>query len=93
MRSIDWKLVDFVFVPLHTRFDFTLEDCADDKGLNSHYDLTHFSPSDYVSERDVSGERVFVNPPYELEKHMARHFESCRRTNPTTMMAVFVLSK
>jgi hypothetical protein len=29
-RSIDWKMVDSVFEPLHARFDFTLEGCACD---------------------------------------------------------------
>jgi hypothetical protein len=37
-RSIDWKVVDSVFEPLHARFDFTLKGCADDEGLNSHGD-------------------------------------------------------
>jgi hypothetical protein len=35
IRSIDWKLVDSVFEPLHARFDFTLEGCANGEGLNS----------------------------------------------------------
>jgi hypothetical protein len=39
MRSIDWKLIDSIFEPLHARFDFTLEDCADDENLNSYGDL------------------------------------------------------
>jgi hypothetical protein len=37
-RSIDWKLVDSVFDPLHARFNVTLEGCADNEGLNSHGD-------------------------------------------------------
>jgi hypothetical protein len=37
-RSIDWKLVDCVFDPMHARFNITLEGCADDEGLNSHGD-------------------------------------------------------
>jgi hypothetical protein len=52
-RSIDWKLVDYVFEPLHARFDFTLEGCADDEGLNSHGDLPHCSPSDSILARDL----------------------------------------
>jgi hypothetical protein len=63
IRSIDWKLADSVFEPLHARFNFTLEGCADDEGLNSHGDLPHCSPSDSILERDLSGERVFSNPP------------------------------
>jgi hypothetical protein len=36
---------------------------ADDEGLNSHGDLPLCSPSDSILERDLSGERVFINPP------------------------------
>ena len=53
-RSIDWKLVDSVFDPLHARFNFTLEGCADDEGLNSHGGLPHCSPSDSILERDLT---------------------------------------
>jgi hypothetical protein len=94
-RSIDWILVDYVFEPLHARFDFTLEGCADDEVPNSHGDflLPHCSPSDSILERDLSRERVFINPPWELVEQIRRHFESCRRTTPTSTMVVFVLPK
>jgi hypothetical protein len=92
-RSIDWKLVDSIFDPLHARFNFTLEGCADDAGLNSHGDLPHSSPSDSILERDLSGERVFINPPWELAEQISQHFEDCRRTSLTSTMAVFVLPK
>jgi hypothetical protein len=77
-RSVDWKLVDSVFEPLCARFDFTLEGCADDNGLNSHGDLPHCSPGDSILERDLPGERVFVNPTLELAEQIGQHFESCR---------------
>jgi hypothetical protein len=70
-----------------------LEGCADDEGLNSHGDLPHYSPSGSILERDLSGERVFINPPWELEEQIGQHFESRRRTTPTSTMAVFVLPK
>jgi hypothetical protein len=73
-RSINWKLVDSVFDPLHARFNFTLEGCADDEDLNSHGDLPHCSPSDSILERDLTGERVFINPPWELAEQIAPHF-------------------
>jgi hypothetical protein len=44
-------------------------------------------------ERDLSRERVFINPPWELVDQIGQHFESCRRTAPTSTMAVFVLPK
>jgi hypothetical protein len=34
---------------------------------------------------------VFYNPLWELDEQIARHFESCRRTSPTTTMDAFVL--
>jgi hypothetical protein len=86
-------MVDFVFEPMHARFDFILEGCADDEGLTSHGDLPHCSPSDSILERDLLGERVFINPPWESAEQIGQHFESCRRTAPTSTMAVFVLPK
>jgi hypothetical protein len=44
-------------------------------------------------ERDLSRERVFINPPLELAEQIGHHFESCRRRAPTSTMAVFVLFK
>jgi hypothetical protein len=41
----------------------------------------------------LSGERVFINPPYQLAEQIAQHFEDCRRTSPTSTMAVSVLPK
>jgi hypothetical protein len=76
---------------MHARFDFTLEACADYEGLNSHGDLPQCSPNDFVLEGDLSGERVLFNPPKELAEQMARHFEACRRTSPTSTMVVFVI--
>jgi hypothetical protein len=67
IRSIDWKLVDRVVEPLHAQFDLTVEGFADGKGgLNSHGDLPHCSPIDSILESDLSGERVLINPPWEL---------------------------
>jgi hypothetical protein len=93
MRSIDWKLVDYVFKPPHARFDFTLEGCADADGIDSHGELRQCSPSDLIQERDLSGERVFINPPWELAEQISRHFESCRQTSSTSWIVVFVLPK
>jgi hypothetical protein len=43
-------------------------------------------------ETDLSGERVLINPPWELAEHIG-HFESCRRTSPTSTMVVFKWAK
>jgi hypothetical protein len=86
-------MVDYVFEPLHARFNFTLEGCADDEGLNSHGDLPQCSSSDSILERDLLGERVFINPPWEVAEQIGQHFETSRRTSPTSTHAVFVLPK
>jgi hypothetical protein len=79
---------------MHAHYDFTLEGCADDEGLNSHGVLPHCSPSDSILDyRELSGERVFVSPPWELAEQICRHFESCRRTTPTSTMVIFALPK
>jgi hypothetical protein len=44
-------------------------------------------------KRDLSGERMFINPPLELAKQIGHHFESCRRMAPTSTMVVFVIRK
>jgi hypothetical protein len=46
-----------------------------------------------VTYLTMSGERVFINPPWELADQIGQHLESCRRTAPTTTMAVFDLPK
>jgi hypothetical protein len=97
-RSIDWKLVDFVFEPLYARFNFTLEGCVDDEGLNSHGDLPLCSLSDSILERDLRGERVSFNPPRELGDGIHiftsfRELSATRRATPTSTLAIFVLPK
>jgi hypothetical protein len=71
-RSIDWKLGGSVFYPLYTRLDFILEGCAHDEGRNSHGDLPHCSPSDFILERDLSGERVFFSPLCKLAEVISK---------------------
>jgi hypothetical protein len=72
--SVDLKLVDYILEPLHARFDFIMEGCADEEGLNSHGDLPQCSPSDSVMARNLSGERWFFNPTSELAKQIGRYF-------------------
>jgi hypothetical protein len=49
-------------------------------------------------ETDLSRERLFINPLWELVEQIGHHFKSCRGTTrqrslPTSTMAVFVLRK
>jgi hypothetical protein len=78
---------------LHARFHFIVEGCVDDEALNSHGGLPHCSPSDSILEMDLLGERVFISPPLELVDQIGQQFETCRRTAPTSTMAIFLLPK
>jgi hypothetical protein len=78
---------------MHTRFDFTLEGCANDEALNSHGDLPLCSLSDSFLESGLSGKLVFLNPHLKLAKMMACQFESYWRTSLTSTMDVFALPK
>ena len=89
--SVDWRLVDRVFDPLHDKLDFTLEGCADDEGLDTHRELPFCSKSNSVLERNLSGERVYVNPPWDSAELIANHFENCRKLDRANTLGVFVL--
>jgi hypothetical protein len=79
-RSANWELVDSVFTPLHEQISFTLEGCDDAEGMNVQGDMPHCSPSDSISARDLVGERVVINTPWELADEIGQKFEHCRRT-------------
>lgn len=91
VRTVDWRLVDRVFDPLHDKLKFTLEACADDEGLDTHRELPFCSPSNSILNQDLSGERVYFNPPWDMAEQIAAHFENCRKLDRKNTMGVFIL--
>ena len=87
----DWRLVDEEFDKLHAQYDFTVEACCDPKGANGHAGLPFFSTSNSVLDHDLSGQRVFMNPPFKDAVKMVTHLRRCHAKNPQQTRAVIVL--
>ena len=87
----DWRLIDSEFDALHSTFGFTLEACCDPKGLNGHANLPFCSEVDSFLDRNVTGQRIFLNPPWKYAMKFVHHVRQCHAQDPTNTMAIVVL--
>ena len=92
-RDKDWRLIDSEFDKLHRNFGFTLEACCDSKGLNGHANLPYCSELDSFLDKDVTGQRIFLNPPWKLAAKFVKHVRQCHAKDPENTMAIVVLPK
>lgn len=60
-KKMDWATPQDFFNKLNAEFQFTLDPCADD---NNHKCEKYFTEEQDGLKQDLSGERVFCNPPY-----------------------------
>ena len=89
--TVEWRLIDEEFIPLHKEHEFTFEACCDDEGLNSHADLPFASPSNSILDNDMSGESIFINPPWGMATTVVAHLEACRAKDVENTKAVIIL--
>ena len=89
--TVEWRLIDEEFIPLHKEHEFTFEACCDDEGLNSHADLPFASPSNSILDNDMSGESTFINPPWGMATTVVAHLEACRAKDVENTKAVIIL--
>ena len=68
---------------------FTFDAACGDNSLCARY----ASPSNSFFDQDVSGEFVWINPPYTHIKEWQDHYLRCKRKNPEHTSAVFVVPK
>ena len=87
----DWMLNRSYFLKLESQFGpFDYDCCCDDSGHNSHVYGKFFSPSRSFLVQDISGNNVFINPPFDnIYKFLAHYFHN-KAKNPSTS-GVFVL--
>jgi len=90
-RNKDWRLIDSEFDTLHNTFGFTLEACCDPKGLNGHANLPYCSELDSFLDRNVTGQRIFLNPPWKNAAKFVQHVRNCHAEDPINTMAIVVL--
>ena len=92
-EPMDWRLVDDEFDRLHQKLQFTKEACCDQRGLNGHQDLPYYSAENSILDNDVSGECLFVNPPWKLAPKIVDHIRRCHAKDPENTKALIVLPK
>ena len=90
---MDWRLTDDEFDKLHQKLRFTMEACCDQRGLNGHQNLTYYSAENSILGNDVSGQCLFVNPPWKLAGKIIDHIRRCHAKNPENTKALIVLPK
>ena len=71
---------------------FTLDGCADINGRNAHK-WAFCSKAKSVLERDLAGERVWLNPPFKeaFVEALLRHYQRCKAASPANTGAALVL--
>ena len=90
---MDWRLTDDEFAKLHQKLQFTMEACCDQRGLNGHQNLPYYSAENSILDNDVSGQCLFVNPPWKLAGKIIDHIRRCHAKNPENTKALIVLPK
>ena len=86
----DWMLQTDLFLDLHAEFGpFTLDGASDAEGTNSH--LPRWcSKSESFLERDLAGERVWLNPPFRQAGTFLAHYLEQKELYPD-LEGMFVL--
>lgn len=75
---------------LNAEYRFTLDAAADDHGTNSFCEQ-YCSPERSFLKTDVSGHRVWLNPPFHRVKDFLRHYQLCKAKSPHSTSACIVL--
>ena len=77
----DWKTPRWLFDKLNTEFQFTVDLCADD---NNHLCEKYYTRKNDGLRADLTGERVFCNPPYGRE--VSKWVKKCAEANALSVM-------
>ena len=89
---VAWRLADSYYDELNSECNFTVEACCDQQGMNRHNaSLLYYSSENSFLDSDVTGESVFINPPWKLAKECITHIRDCHSKNPKGTKAVIVL--
>lgn len=89
--AISWRLIDDEFDLLHQKYNFTVEACCDPLGLNGHAELPYYSSKKSFLLHDVTGQTVFLNPPWKIAEACINHLRLSHAKDPANTTAVIVL--
>ena len=83
----DWSTPQDFFDKLDSKYNFTLDPCANDA---NHKCKKYYTKNDNGLSRNWGGERCFVNPPYgkEIGKWVKKCYEESKRDNTLVVMLI-----
>ena len=89
----DWMLKKEIFKELDAAYGpFTVDACADPSGDNAHVPRFYHAKNSFL-KADVSGETVWMNPPYANIQEFLDHYFKCKASAPASTAGMFVLPK
>ena len=89
----DWMLKKDIFKELETAYGpFTVDACADSSGDNAQVEKFYHEENSFL-KADVSGETVWMNPPFASIQPFLDHYFECKATKPAKTAGMFVLPK
>lgn len=90
----EWVFDREEFLRLEREFGpFDIDGACDSLGVNAQVAKAFCHKGDSFLEKDVSGMRIYLNPPYNNIEAFLQHYEECKRRAPTTTSGVFVLPR
>ena len=72
---------------------FDIDACADDNGTNSQVSQDFCCPSKSFLDRDISGKKVYMNPPFDRVYDFLAHYFSCKERDPIHTRGMFILPR
>ena len=89
----DWQLDRPVFLRFNDDYGpFTCDAACDDEGRNAQVSTKFFCPARTFLEADVSGDCVWMFPPFSRATEFIQHYLRCKQRDPSTS-AVILLPK
>ena len=89
----DWQFKRELFLALNKKFGpFTLDGACDVAGSNAHVAENFCSKDDPFQRRDLSGQNIWLNPPFSQAADFLEHYLRSKAKDPT-IRGVFILPK
>jgi hypothetical protein len=88
----DFMLAEEIYDVLHREYGpFDIEGAADAAGGNAHLSNYCYKHGRSFLDEDVSGLRVYMNPPFRQAERFIDHYLDCKMRSPSTTSAILIL--
>ena len=90
----DWMFNPKIFAVLDKQYGpFTVDACADPLGANTQVEGKYYSRENSFLKANVTGQNVWMNPPFQRVEQFLDHYLECKRLEPKTTSGMFVVPK